>query len=73
MKSSIAMLCLTLALLGCTSNEPSQADRDACAQAGHSPGTEAFDVCLQERLAARFSRPAGSEVDELRTRLGPRI
>ena len=73
MKSSIAILCLALALLGCTSNEPSQADREACQQAGHSPGTEAFEFCLQERLAARFSRPAGSEVDELRTRLGPRI
>ena len=73
MKSSVAMLCLALALLGCASNEPSQADRDACVQAGHRPGTEAFETCLQERLAARFNRPAGTEVDDLRTRMGPRI
>lgn len=67
----LGCLCLFCALLGCTAEEPVQADRDACARAGHEPGTEAFEACLQELLIRRFERPAGVEVDDLRTRMGP--
>lgn len=68
----LCWLCLFGAMLGCMSAEPTQADRDACIRAGHAPGTEAFETCLRELLARRFERPTGAEVDELRTRMGPR-
>lgn len=67
-----ACLCLVLAALGCTPSEPTQEDRDACLAAGHAPGSDAFQACLQERLAQRFERPAGDQIDTLRTRMGPR-
>ena len=66
-------LCLVLAALGCAPAEPSQEDRDACIAAGHAPGSDAFEACLQERLAQKFARPAGEEIDDLRTRIGPRF
>ena len=70
---SAACLCLLVAALGCTPGEPDQEDRDACLAAGHAPESEAFDACLQERLAQKFARPAGEEIDDLRTRIGPRF
>ena len=72
MRSSIVALFLGLAVLGCASSEPTQADRDACLAAGHTQGSDAFEDCLQERLAQRFARPAGAQVDDLRTQMGPR-
>lgn len=67
----IPILWLSLAVLACAGAEPSAEDREACMAAGHSPGTEAFQACLDARLAARFARPAGEAVDDLRTRMGP--
>lgn len=67
-----ACICMVLVAAGCaTSAEPSQADRDACVNAGHTPGTDAFENCLQELLAQRMQRPEGQQVDEIRTRMGP--
>lgn len=73
MKLSTVSLGLALALIGCGTGEPSEADRQACIDAGYSPGTEAFETCLQERLASQFNRPAGATVDDMRTRAGPRF
>ncbi len=68
----LGCLFLMCAMLGCVDAEPAQADRDACIRAGHAPGTEAFDACLQALLAQKFQRPAVSRVDEMRSRMGPR-
>ncbi len=65
-------LMLGLTLIGCTNADPTEADREACTQAGHAPGTEAHDACLQELQAQRFQRPAASNVDAMRSRMGPR-
>ncbi len=64
-------LCLFVAVSGCAPMEPAQEDREACLAAGHAPGSEAFDLCLEERLAQEFARPAGDEIDDLRVRIGP--
>lgn len=68
----LAYLCSLMIVVGCTTAVPTQADRDACAAAGHAPETEAFDACLQDMLAGRLERPTAAEIDELRTRMGPR-
>ena len=65
-------LLLGLTLSGCTSAEPTEADRETCERAGYAQGTEEFDACIQELLAQRFQRPAGTNVDAMRTRMGPR-
>ena len=72
MKSRFACLFVVLLAVGCASSaEPTQADRDACVQAGHAPGTDAYENCLEELLASRMERPTGAQVDEIRTRMGP--
>lgn len=73
MRGRLIGLCFIAMLFGCASGEPSQEDRDACAAAGHSPGSPAFETCLEERLEQRFQRPAGADVDDLRVRMGPRV
>lgn len=65
-------LMLGLTVIGCTSTDPTEAERETCTRAGHAPGTEAYDACIQELLAQRFQRPAASNVDTMRTRMGPR-
>ena len=73
MRCFLIGLGLAVLLLGCAAGEPSQEDRDACVAAGHTPGSDAFEACLQERLAQRFQRPAGEGIDDLRLRMDPRV
>ena len=68
----LGCLCFLGVVLGCAAAEPLPADRDACISAGHRPQSEAFEACLQERLARRFERAPSAEIDELRTRMGRR-
>ena len=72
MRPSTACLGLALLTLGCAGGQPSEEDHAACVQAGHAPGSGSYEACLEERLAMRFARPAGSTVDDMRTRVGPR-
>ena len=73
MRNALIGLGVAVLLIGCSTGEVSQEDRDACVAAGHAPGSDAFETCLEERLARRFERPAGEDVDDLRVRVGPRI
>lgn len=73
MRRVLISLGFVASLLGCATGEVSQEDRDACVAAGHVPGSQAFETCLQDRLAERFARPEGEGIDELRVRMGPRL
>ena len=73
MRRLLISLGLAASLLGCATGEVSQEDRDACIAAGHVPGSQAFEICLQDRLAERFARSEGESIDDLRVRMGPRL